>query len=138
MKKEILYHYSLTVEFEDVDSYHIAHHSKLIAYLERARVHFFSSRGIDVQSMHYGLVVYKVESRFIKPARFLDNLSVEINGISLDAFSVTVHQRIMQGTDVLVKASVVHAFVSNTTGATIPMPADFRMHLAVEQPEPAP
>ncbi len=32
----------ITVEFEDADSYKIAHHAKLVSYLERARVRYFS------------------------------------------------------------------------------------------------
>jgi len=45
-KKE--YTFQVTVEFEDVDSYKIAHHTRLIAYLERARVHFLTDLGFDL------------------------------------------------------------------------------------------
>jgi acyl-CoA thioester hydrolase len=132
MKKDVLYRHGLTVEFEDVDSYHIAHHSKLIAYFERARVHYFNSKGIDLKNMQYGLVIYKIESRFIKPARFLDRLSVDVSGIKMNNYSVTIDQRIMRGPDLLVKASIVQAFVSTATGETVSIPDDFLQYAAQE------
>ena len=41
-----MYSYPVTVEYEDVDSYDIVHHPKVLYYFERARVRFFYDNDI--------------------------------------------------------------------------------------------
>ncbi len=118
-------HYRLRVEFEDVDSYGIAYHAKLISYLERARVDFFNNRGVDLRSLPFALIVYKLETRFIKPALFLENLKVEVNKIIVDNFYLTVIQRIVRDKETILKAKVVHALINIETGELTSIPHDF-------------
>ena len=66
----------VVVEFEDVDLYKIAHHTKLVSYLERCRVRYFSELGFNLHSHDMVLVLYHLEVNFKRPAFFQDNLRV--------------------------------------------------------------
>ncbi|MCP4265028.1 MAG: acyl-CoA thioesterase [Candidatus Brocadiaceae bacterium] len=119
----------LTVEFDEVDSYGIAHHSRLITYLERSRVHYFASKGFDLKNLPYGLVVYKIESRFIKPAHLLDKLSVETVISDITSSYVTIMQRILRENKTLLKAKIVKALMCMKTGEIVMVPEEFRQVL---------
>ena len=80
--------YQTTVEFEEVDAYGIAHHSRLICYLERARVRFFKDAGIDVGDGAFQLVLVDMNLRFISPARFMEEVLVELSVAELRGASL--------------------------------------------------
>ena len=69
MKDMIEYTFPVTVEFEDVDSYRIAHHTKVIAFLERARVHMLADMGLDLSPGKTHMVLYNLSIRYIKRAK---------------------------------------------------------------------
>lgn len=79
-----MYIYPVSVEFEDIDSYGIAHHTKIIAYLERARVHYFADNKIDINSFKYGLVLRNMNIQFKEPLFMLDKVDVELQVKSID------------------------------------------------------
>lgn len=122
MNQNVVFGHPVIVEFEDVDSYRIAHHSRLIAYLERARVHYFDAQGVGLKEQRYGMVVYRMDCRFIRPARLLDRLTTEVIAVKTAEYHLVMSQRISRGRDVIAKATVTHAFVSLETGETIPIP----------------
>lgn len=117
--------YSLNVEFEEVDSYRIAHHTKLIAYLERARVRFFDMIGVELSLDKYTMVLYGLDIKFQKPAFFLDKLDVYIalekqSDVKLDLF-----YKIYRGKELLCRASTTLSFVENNSGI-IPVPSEIK------------
>lgn len=124
-----IYRHDVDVEFEDVDSYGIVHHSKLINYLERARLHFFDSMGFNPGRLPYNFIIYKVDCRFIRPALLLDRLVVELTDIALSGFHVTVTQRILRNNEPIVKAKIVHALISGKNGEVVPVPPEFQKKL---------
>lgn len=123
--KSAVFSHDVCVEFEDVDSYGIVHHSRLVNYLERARLHFFHSKGLSIESLPYSLIVYKMDCRFIKPALLLDRLLVEVTDVEFSGFHIAVRQAIFRGNDTILKAKVVHALVRGSTGEVVPVPDDF-------------
>jgi len=101
----------VTVEFEDVDSYKIAHHTKLISYLERCRVRYFSSLGFNLKNPDMILVLYHLEVNFKKPAFFQDELHVTVSVKSYDAFRLVLAYKILRGSDLIARASTGLCFV---------------------------
>ena len=77
----MVFKHKVKVEFEDVDYYKITHHTKLIAYLERARVALILSHGLTREDMlnSVGLVLTKMEIKFKNPGRLWDELTVELS-----------------------------------------------------------
>jgi len=115
----------VTVEFEDVDMYRIVHHTRLVAYLERARVRFFAEAGVDLESEGPHLVLYNLSMRFVKTARFLDRLEVAVSVDAMSEYKITLGYRILRGDELLVKASTDLAFVDPGTGELASLPEAF-------------
>lgn len=105
------YLHRATVEFEDVDSYGIAHHSKLICILERARVHFFLDHGIDLHAGDFQLVLVQMDLKFKAPAKMMDELVVELRVDALKAASLLWSYRLMRAEDELLVGQIKMASV---------------------------
>ena len=110
-----LVEFPVHVEFEDVDAYRIAHHTKLIAYLERARVRFFQKYDLDVIENKYSIVVHKLDIRFANPARFLDDLIVIVSLKSANESRIKLSYRIRKEKQLIAKASSELACVDPTS-----------------------
>jgi len=116
---------SVQVEFEDVDSYGIAHHTKLIAYLERVRVQFLIEYGLDLRRERINLVLYKLDMNFLKPAFLLDKLEVSAFIKSINNFSLDLGYKLKRGSTLIAKASSTLAFVNPETKQIEPVPNNF-------------
>jgi acyl-CoA thioester hydrolase len=112
----------VTVEFEDVDSFRIAHHSKLVTYLERARLRLLTSLGLELEGQTPAPVLYELRLRFRKPARLLDQLVVAVSVSDFDDYKVLLRYRIRRGDDTLVRATSVIAFADLDDGTLTTMP----------------
>ena len=120
-----MYSFPVTVEFEDVDSYKIAHHIKLIAFLERGRVHFLTELGFDLYPENLNIVLYSLDMRFKKPAFLLDKLDVLVFVKSVDDFRLELGYKIKRGDDLLLRASSGIAFMDKKTGSIVPAPESY-------------
>lgn len=98
----------VTVEFEDVDSYGIAHHTKLISYLERARLRFWLALEQDIGG-DVVPVMYDLRVRYSRPARMLDELEVSVFVLEFDSYRLKLGYRIRRDGALLVRASSVIA-----------------------------
>lgn len=124
------YKFNCVLEFEDVDAYGIAHHSKLINLLERARVHFFHEGGIHVQSGEFSLVMVDMETRFLAPARMLEPLEVRLGVLRLSGLSVFWDYQILNAQGLLIlSAKVRQASVSRDTFKPVRFPEAVRVLL---------
>jgi acyl-CoA thioester hydrolase len=112
----------ITVEFEDVDSYKIAHHSKLVSYLERARVRYFSGLGFDLAAPDMTVVLYHLEMNFKKPAYFQDNLSVSVSLKAFDNYRMELYYRIRRDKDLIARATTGLCFVDPKSKTMIAAP----------------
>lgn len=116
----------VTVEFEDVDSYRIAHHTKMAAYLERARVRFITSLGLDLYNHGMSIVLYNLEMRFKSTARLLDALTVQVYVESIeDDYRFVLGYKIYRDKRILVRATTGIAFMSEKDQTIIPIPDNF-------------
>lgn len=119
MSEEKTYTYPCTIEFEDVDSYGIAHHSKLINLLERARVHFFHDRGVSVSDGAFQLVLVNMDISFKSPAKMMDEVEVLLRIKKLSNFSLIWDYTIQHKERVILKANVKQASVGKDMKPTI-------------------
>lgn len=119
-KKE--YVFPVSVEFEDVDSYKIVHHTRFVAYLERARVHFLTELGFDLYPKDLSIVLFSLEMRFKKPAFLLDQLLVSVFVTSLDEYRLELGYKIKRGNDLLLRAKSGIAFMNSLTREIVPAP----------------
>jgi acyl-CoA thioester hydrolase len=122
-KKE--YEFPITVEFEDVDSYKIVHHTRFVAFLERARVHFLTSLGFGLHPDDLSIVLFSLEVRFKKPAFFLDQLVVSVFVISVDDYRLELGYKIKRGDGLILRATSGIAFMSNASREIVPAPEEY-------------
>jgi acyl-CoA thioester hydrolase len=115
--------FPVTVEFEDVDSLGIAHHLRLLAYLERARVHlFFEMGGEKILDPACVPVLRDVRVRFHKPARLLDQLQVVLTPLPCEGDCLKLDYDLLRGADLIANASATIAFFGKQTQSVEPVP----------------
>ncbi len=112
----------VTVEFEDVDTFQIAHHTKLVAYLERARLRFLYHLGLDIDGGEHGVVMYRLQMRFSQPARLMDSLSVSVFVKSVEEFQLYLGYTIRKDKKLVARATTSIAFIDIKTQKLIPVP----------------
>lgn len=113
------------VEFEDVDAYRIAHHSKLVCYLERARLRLLGQLGLPLEPGPRAYpVMYDLRLRFRKPARLGDHLTVTAALAGMDDFRVELKYRVRREGELLLRASSVVAFWDPEADRPVPIPAE--------------
>jgi acyl-CoA thioester hydrolase len=117
------------VEFEDVDGYRIAHHTRLVAFLERARVRFFREIGLEVFAVGAVPVLARLDIRFKRPALFGDELEVALTVREVTDFQLVLGYRVRRDTETLATATTKLAFSHAEQGELMPLPDDFQAAL---------
>ena len=100
MKLNKQYKYSCIVQFEDCDMQNIAHHSKLICYLERARIDALQKENIGYNKMlqmNTCFVITDMKLKFTSPAKLSDELTIITCLSSAYSYSIKVNQIIVKG-----------------------------------------
>lgn len=120
-----MFNYQDTVQFEDVDSYGIAHHTKIIAYLERARVHFIISKGIDINNISYGVVLTNLNINFKRPLLMLDKFDVEVRIKKLENVRFEWFYKIIKDNKVVIEATIEQVVIDLDSKKVIQMPDEF-------------
>ena len=115
MNQKNNYTYRCRVEFEDVDSYKIAHHSRLINMMERARVNFFYENGCSVSDGSFNLVLVKLNISFKNPARMMDDLDIVLSLERLSNLSLTFGYQIFREQTLILESSIKMAAVDKDT-----------------------
>ena len=79
--------YEVKIYFEDIDYMGIVWHGNYMRYMEQARCDLLSKLGytyIDMKIDGYIYPIAKMETKYIKPARFYDVLTVQTELLSIE------------------------------------------------------
>lgn len=79
--------YELKISFEDLDPMDIVWHGNYMRYMEQARCDMLSKLGytyMDMKDDELAYPVAKMNVKYIKPAKFLDILTVKLEIVSLE------------------------------------------------------
>jgi acyl-CoA thioester hydrolase len=129
------------VYYEDTDFTGIVYHANYLRYMERGRTNYLRLLGADHRALFeeteqeapgFAFVVRAMNIDFLKPARMDDVLEVHTEPQEVKGASITLHQRIMRGDELLVKAAVRVAFVSAGRARPIPKPLRIAMKADLE------
>ncbi len=126
-----IHEYPLRVQFEDVDQYGIVHHPRYLLFMERARVDLMGRIGMRADRLggeHLGLIVVKAEVRFLRSARFLDELIVAQGCSKAGASRIVLDYALRRGPDPICAAQLTLAFVDGS-GRPVRAPADLKAEL---------
>lgn len=119
------------VYYEDTDFTGIVYHANYLRYMERGRTNYLRLLGADHRALFeetekeapgFAFVVRAMNIDFLKPARMDDVLEVHTEPEEVRGASISLHQRIMRGEELLIEASVRVAFVSGGRARPIPKP----------------
>jgi len=108
--------FALTVYFEDTDTAGLVYYANYLKFIERARSDMIRAAGIDqraeLDSSGSAYAVADVSIKFRKPAYLGDDLVVVSSIHAVRSASVTIHQRVMRGPELLADATVTAAFLT--------------------------
>jgi len=127
---------AVRVYYEDTDFTGIVYHANYLRYMERGRTNYLRLLGADHRALFeetakeasgFAFVVRSMNIDFLKPARMDDVLEVFTEPQEVRGASITLHQRVMRGDELLVEASVRVAFISDGRARPIPKPLRIAM-----------
>ena len=123
------HHMQVRVYYEDTDFSGIVYHANYLRFMERGRTNHLRLMGAEqhalfaeAQAGDAGLCLRGAldADRFPKPARMDDVLDVVTWPVAVKGASITLAQEVRRGDDVLVKAEVRVAFISEGRAQPIP------------------
>lgn len=121
------HHLEIRVYYEDTDFSGVVYHASYLRFLERGRTETLRDHGID-QAALYGdggsgalsFALRHMAIDWLKPARMDDVVIVETRIGEIKGASLTLHQRILRGEDILMTAEVLVALVADGKPARMP------------------
>jgi acyl-CoA thioester hydrolase len=129
------------VYYEDTDFSGVVYHASYLRFMERGRTDYLRLLGADHRALFeqteaeapgFAFVVRSMNIDFLKPARMDDVLTIATAPHEVKGASITLHQRVMRGGELLVEAQVRVAFVSG--GRARPIPKALRAAMTASLP----
>jgi len=109
--------FALTVYFEDTDTAGIVYYANYLKFMERARSDMLRAVGVDQKAeldrSGSAYAVAEVDIKYRRPAHLGEDLVVVSTVEAVRAASVTIHQRVMRGAEVVTDAMVTAAFLTS-------------------------
>ncbi|PKD20254.1 thioesterase [Salegentibacter salinarum] len=125
MKSHVSY---VKVRYAETDQMGVVHHGNYAQYFEIARLDWLSALGISYKSMEENgvmLPVYELNTKFLKPAVFDDELKIEVGLKELPAVKITFEYLVFnQREDLITKAYTTLVFMDSNTKKPIRCPQD--------------
>ena len=128
------HHMQVRVYYEDTDFSGIVYHANYLRFMERGRTNYLRLIGADHRALFeqtaeeaagFAFVVRSMHLDFMRPARMDDVLDVVTWPVAVKGASITLAQEVRRGGEVLVKAEVRVAFISE--GRAKPIPKSLRL-----------
>ena len=119
----------IRVYYEDTDFSGIVYHANYLRFMERGRTNHLRLMGASQQALFeqaheetpgFAFVVRSMQLDFLRPARMDDVLDVVTWPVAVKGASITLAQEVRRGDEVLVKAQVRVAFISEGRAQPIP------------------
>jgi acyl-CoA thioester hydrolase len=128
------------VYYEDTDFTGIVYHANYLRFMERGRTNYLRLLGADQHALFaqaqaeapgFAFVVRAMQIEYLRPARMDDVLEVITAPHEIKGASITLHQEVRRGAELLVEARVKVAFVSG--GRARPIPKALRVAMTADQ-----
>lgn len=99
----------IKIYYEDTDAGGVVYYANYLRYMERARTEFLLEHGIDVADYHrkgYLFAVVDVAIHYKRSARLGDVIDIMTAIEKMANVTISIHHRIMRGTELLAEANV--------------------------------
>jgi acyl-CoA thioester hydrolase len=119
----------IRVYYEDTDFSGIVYHANYLRFMERGRTNRLRLMGAEQHALFaeaqaetpgFAFVVRSMQLDYLKPARMDEVLEVVTWPVAVKGASITLAQEVRRGEDVLVRAQVRVAFISEGRAQPIP------------------
>ena len=133
------HHMQVRVYYEDTDFSGIVYHANYLRFMERGRTNHLRLMGAEQHALYaqaeseapgFAFVVRAMRIDFLRPARMDDVLDIVTWPVAVKGASITLAQEVRRGEEVLVKAEVRVAFISE--GKAHPIPKALRTLLKAD------
>ena len=133
------------VYYEDTDFSGVVYHASYLRFMERGRTNYLRLIGADHRALFeaaekeapgVAFVVRHMDIAFRKPAHMDDVLDIVTVPEEVKGASVTLHQQVMRGDELIVEAHVQVAFVSGGRARPIPKPLRIAMQADQDTAQP--
>jgi acyl-CoA thioester hydrolase len=133
------HHMQVRVYYEDTDFSGIVYHANYLRFMERGRTNHLRLLGAEQHALFaqaereapgFAFVVRSMQIDYLKPARMDDVLDIVTWPVAVKGASITLAQEVRRGEEVLVKAEVRVAFISE--GRPHPIPKTLRALLKAD------
>jgi acyl-CoA thioester hydrolase len=123
------HHMQVRVYYEDTDFSGIVYHANYLRFMERGRTNHLRLLGAEQHVLFaeaqaempgFAFVVRSMQIDYLKPARMDDILDVVTWPVAVKGASITLAQEVRKADEVLVKAEVRVAFISEGKAQPIP------------------
>jgi acyl-CoA thioester hydrolase len=123
------HHMQVRVYYEDTDFSGIVYHANYLRFMERGRTNHLRLLGAEQHALFaeaqaetpgFAFVVRSMQIDYLKPARMDDVLDVITWPAAVKGASITLSQEVKRGAEVLVRAEVRVAFISEGRAQPIP------------------
>jgi acyl-CoA thioester hydrolase len=98
------------VYFEDTDSGGVVYHANYLKFMERARTEWLRTLGLDQTKLKQEdklmFVVRKIDIQYKIPARFNDELIIEIDCVKSTDYSIMLKQNILRDNQTITEGNV--------------------------------
>ena len=140
-----LHHQQIRVYYEDTDFSGVVYHASYLRFTERGRTNYLRLLGADHRALFeetekeapgFAFVVRQMKIDFKRPAKMDDLLDLYTRPKEVKGASITLHQQVKRGDELLVEADVQVAFVSG--GRAKPIPKPLRIAMKADQDAVAP
>ena len=132
------YSFPVRVYFENTDAGGVVYHGEYLKFLERARTEWLRHLGFDHQALarehEVAFIVVSLAIDYLKPARLDDMVAVSVQLESLGRVRCVFVQEVRREDDVLVKARVTVACVSNGSFKPAEIPEGLRRKMEAAAP----
>jgi len=136
MTMEKTYIHKVQVYYEDTDHSGVVYHANYLKYFERAREHML---GVDSLVSLYrdqgvGFVVYQARLKYLKGARFGDNLTIKSNVKQESAYRLVFKQNAHGLADELLVKGEIELACVNKEQKLVPIPQRVLAELGASRP----
>lgn len=127
-----MFTWPIRVYWEDTDAGQIVYHARYLHFMERARSEWLRSIGIEQDQVrsteNVVFVVTESQLKWLKPARYNDELLVSVENVRVGKASLSFEQRIWRAEDgperLLVSGDVRAAAVNQENMKPVRIPAE--------------
>ena len=131
------FHWPVRVYWEDTDAGGVVYYANYLKFMERARSEWLRALGFEQDELRnaFGVVfvVRRVEIDYVSPARFNEEITVDVSVHEVGRASLSVNQTLARGTTRLALAQVTLACVDASRFKPVKIPAPI-LHLLNPDP----